>query len=795
MKFSESWLRSWVNPDASTEELGHQLTMAGLEVDAIDKVAAQFTGVVIGKVLGIDAHPDADKLRVCSVDVGADIPLQIVCGAANVHVGMLAPTAIIGAVLPGNFKIKKSKLRGVPSFGMLCSASELGLAESSEGLMPLPSDSPVGTDLREYLDLDDHAIELSLTPNRGDCLSLQGIARETGVIYQLPFTGPSLNEVSSSSDQVTTVDVKAAEACPRYLGRQIRGLNPESKTPLWMEERLRRSGLRSLGPLIDVTNYVLLELGQPMHAFDLGKLQQGIQVRMARCGESLLLLNDQEIDLRDDSLLICDGDKPIALAGIMGGSKTAVEQGNTTAIMLESAFFSPDAISGRARAYGLHTDSSHRFERGVDPYLQGRAMERATSLLVEICGGDAGPVVEVVNSEHLPQNPSIHLRLKRIESILGIELSRDRLLDILQRLGQEVEELDGSDFKVTAPSFRFDLQLEIDLIEEVGRIVGYDNIPLRRISGAGVMVPRSEGRLGKSALKQILVERDYQEAICYSFVDQEILELLKPEIKPITLANPISSDMAQMRTTLWGGLLMALRHNINRQQERVRLFESGLTFIPTDSGELLQQPMLAGAIYGNRYPEQWGISSTDVDFFDLKGDVEALMAAAGSIEVYKFLSPGADCLHPGQSAEIRKGEETIGQIGLLHPKVSEKLGLPGKIFLFELLQEPLLERAIAGFNPLSKFPAIRRDLAFLVNADTPAVRITDAVRQRAPSSLRYLKLFDLYQGEHIENSRKSIALGLTLQEETRTLKDGEVDAIVDDIVAFMASEFNATLRD
>jgi len=792
MKFSEQWLREWVNPSVSTGELCHQLTMAGLEVDAIDPVASEFSGVVVGEVVKVEPHPDADKLRVTQVNVGGEELLTIVCGAPNVCEGMKAPTAVVGAKLPGDFKIKKAKLRGVPSFGMLCSASELGLAESAAGLMSLPADAPVGEDLRDYLGLDDVTIELGLTPNRGDCLSITGIARETGVLNQCAVSGPQLGAVAPGSDETLSIEVKAYDACPRYIGRVIRGITVGAPTPLWMQERLRRSGIRSLGPLVDVTNYVLLELGQPMHAFDLAKIDGGIVVRMAEAGEKLTLLNEQEVDLDGETLVIADHKGPLAMAGVMGGNSSAVGD-ETVDIFLESAFFTPDNIAGRARRYGLHTDSSHRFERGVDPQLAETAMERATALLLDIVGGVAGPLEEVVTEGELPQRHPIHLRSQRIARILGADIAPSEVEDILTRLGMSLVSVEGG-WHVTAPSFRFDIAIEVDLIEEIGRIIGYSNLPSRRPLGSLNMQPRPEGVIGRRELSQLLVDRGYQEAISYSFVDPKMQQRFDPQNEGIALANPISADLSVMRSTIWAGLVPLLQHNLNRQQSRVRLFEYGLTFIKQAS-DIKQENWLSGVVYGNIEPEQWGGTTRKADFYDVKADIEALLALTNQANAFRFVAERHPALHPGQSARIYLGDEAIGWLGAVHPTLERELDLHGSTYLFEIKVAALCEKNVAKFTQISKFPAIRRDLAVVVSSDIDADAVLTCIQNAAPESLQNLKLFDVYEGEHIDSGRKSLALGLTLQEHSRTLTDEEVDAAIEKIVNTLGAELGATLRE
>ncbi len=617
MRFSEAWLREWVSPDVDSAALAEQLTMAGLEVDSIQPAAPAFSGVVVGHVLTVVQHPDADKLRVCSVDAGQGEPLPIVCGAANVAAGMRVPVALVGAALPGDFRIKRAKLRGVESLGMICSATELGLAESSSGILPLASDAPVGTDVREYLALDDACIEVDLTPDRGDCLSVAGIAREVAAINAIPLHMPAMTPVPPASHERFPVTVEAPAACPRYACRVVRGVDPTAETPLWMRERLRRSGIRAISPVVDVTNYVMLELGQPMHAFDLSRLEGGIVVRMARPGEKLRLLSGDELSLREDSLVIADQAKALALAGIMGGEGSGVGA-DTTDVLFESAFFAPAAILGRARSYGQHTDSSHRFERGVDPALQVGALERATALLAAIAGGTPGPVVDVASPQHLPRPPAIHLRRQRIGRILGVTPDDDAVTGILGRLGMTVTAA-GDGWDVAPPPARFDVAIEVDLIEEVGRIHGFANIPATRSTGRVQMRAPAEVDFDLERARDVLIGRDYQEAVTYSFVHPATQEALDPGLAPIPLANPISLEMSVMRTSLWGGLLGALKHNQARQQERVRLFESGLRFVRQDK-EIKQERMLSGLAYGDALGQQWGASPRTVDFYDLKAD-------------------------------------------------------------------------------------------------------------------------------------------------------------------------------
>ncbi|MBF0469782.1 MAG: phenylalanine--tRNA ligase subunit beta [Gammaproteobacteria bacterium] len=794
MRLSEAWLRSWCNPQADRQQLAHQLTMAGLEVEAIEPVAAEFSGVVVGEIIAVEPHPNADKLRVCTVNVGEKEPLSIVCGAPNAAVGLRAPTALVGARLPG-IKIKKSKLRGVDSSGMLCSASELGLTESASGLMELPLALSPGEDFRTALALDDYAFEIGLTPNRGDCLSVAGVAREVGVIQRLAVEAVTANPVAATITDSFAVTVINSAACPRYLGRVIRGINRDATTPLWMQERLRRSNLRSLGPLVDVTNYVMLELGQPMHAFDLDRLQGGITVRNAKEGERLELLNESEINLTPGSLLIADESGPLALAGIMGGERSGISA-TTTNLFLESAFFAPEAIAGRARSYGLHTDASHRYERGVSPELPAVAMERATALLLEICGGEVGPVIACSSENDLPTPPTISLRRQRLEKLLGMTLDDGEVTDILQRLELQLQSVDTG-WEVTPPPFRFDLSLEEDLVEEIARIVGYDTLPVRPIRSAQEIEAQPEAHTDKGELRRILTGQGYQEIISYSFVDPKWQQKIAPEREGIVLSNPISADLSVMRTTLWSGLLQALAYNLNRQQSRLRLFETGLCFVRDSGGEIVQEERISGVLYGTSLPEQWAVTAKEVDFYDLKGDVERLLqhllSPAERVEI-DFRVASLPALHPGQAAAVIYQERVIGHLGMIHPQLATQLDLPPRVFLFELQLAPLLMGTVPRFTAISSFPSLRRDIAITVKSEISADKVVKCIETTAEGLLVELKLFDVYAGEHIDSGRKSIALGLTLQAESRTLTDDEVEALIARVLKQLEQELGANLR-
>ncbi len=791
MRLSEAWLREFVDPPVNTAALVSQLTMAGIEVDTVEPAAEAFTGVVVAEVVEVAPHPQADRLRVCQVDDGSGRPLQVVCGAPNVAVGLRVPLAVEGAVLPGGLQIRRSELRGVPSMGMLCSAKELGLEDSEAGLLRLPQDAPLGADVRTVLKLDDAVLEIDLTPNRADCLSVEGIAREAALLNRIdrPLV-PMVLPLITCRDEFP-VTVSASEACPRYLGRVIRNIHSGVRTPLWMRERLRRSGLRSLDPVVDVTNYVLLELGQPLHAFDLDKLIGGVEVRYAREGERLTLLNDETIAPDASTLVIADQRQILALAGVMGGKASAVS-GDTRDLFLECAFFSPEVIMGRARRYGLVTDSSHRFERGVDPELQRRALERATQMILDLVGGQAGPVTDVTHAVHLPKVAPIVLRKARIERILGVDMPNDQVLDILRRLDMQVVPVPQG-WRVTPPSFRFDLALEVDLIEELGRVLGYDALPKRRPTMSTAMRAASESQLDPDRLRDLLVDRGYQEAITYSFVEPGLQHSIEPAIPALALRNPISSDMAVMRTTLWCGLIDAALKNQSRQQSRIRLFELGATFAGT-AAELEQTPCLGGLVMGTVVAEQWGSPAVPVDFFDVKADLEALLGLGGRQHAVAFRAAEHPALHPGQSAQVLLEDQQIGWLGMLHPRLEKSLAFDQRVFLFHLELAPLLQRVVARFRPLSKFPRVRRDLALVVDQAVSAKQVADGVRAIDSQLVREIVLFDVYQGKGVDPGKKSVAVGLILQDDDETLTDARIDSLMTRVVEHLQNELKATLR-
>lgn len=800
MKFSESWLREWVSPANDTEALAHQITMAGLEVDEIAPVAGEFSGVVVGEVVECGQHPDADKLRVTKINVGGDELLDIVCGAPNCRQGLKVAVANVGAVLPGNFKIKKAKLRGQPSFGMLCSFTELGIDVESDGIIELPTDAPIGTDIREYLSLNDAAIDVDLTPNRADCLSLRGLAREVGVLNRADVVEPTITPVAPSIDDKVAVRIDAPQACPRYLGRVVRNVNVGAQTPLWMQEKLRRSGIRAIDPVVDVTNYVMLEQGQPMHAFDLSKIEGGIVVRLAEEGEALTLLDGNEAKLNAQTLVIADDQKALAMAGIFGGQDSGVTS-ETQDILLESAFFAPEAIRGRARNYGLHTDSSHRFERGVDPALQTAAMERATELLIAICGGEAGEIVVGESSEHLPKRDTVTLRREKLDRLLGHHIDDATVTDILTRLGCGVSQTQEG-WQATAPSWRFDIAIEQDLIEEVGRIYGYDNIPTRAPKAALTMREHQEAAMPLKRVRDLLVDRGFHEAITYSFVEPKQQALIVPEVEPLILPSPISADMSAMRLSLLPGLLNTVAYNQKRQQPRVRLFEFGLRFTPEGDmtgavrqENIRQERMLAGVIAGPRSEEHWDMATATADFFDLKGDLEAVLELSGKLSDFRFVAAKHPAMHPGQTAAIELDGKVVGYMGTLHPELEREFGLNGRTVVFEIEWQAIDSRFIPEAAGLSKFPANRRDIAVIADQTLASGDVVAACLESGNALVKGAKLFDLYTGKGVEEGKKSLAIALTLQSDERTLEEADISDAVSGVVAHLSEKLGVTLRD
>ncbi|MDF1893515.1 phenylalanine--tRNA ligase subunit beta [Rahnella contaminans] len=795
MKFSELWLREWVNPAISSEALSDQITMAGLEVDGVEPVAGAFNGVVVGEVVECGQHPNADKLRVTKVNVGGDRLLDIVCGAPNCRQGLKVAVATVGAVLPGDFKIKAAKLRGEPSEGMLCSFSELAISDDHDGIIELPLDAPVGTDIREFLKLDDTTIEISVTPNRADCLGILGVARDVAVINQLPLVEPEMNPVKATIDTAISIDVQAPQACPRYLGRVVKGINVKAPTPLWMREKLRRCGTRSIDAVVDITNYVLLELGQPMHAFDLNRIDGGIVVRMAKKDEALTLLDGTEAKLNEDTLVIADHGKALAMAGIFGGEHSGVND-ETQDVLLESAFFAPLSVTGRARRQGLHTDASHRYERGVDPQLQFKAIERATALLLSICGGEAGPVIDVTSEADLPKAATITLRREKLDRLIGHHVEDAQVTDILTRLGCQVQH-HGDHWVAVAPSWRFDMQIEEDLVEEVARVYGYNNIPDVPVKASLVMTKHREENLSLKRVKNLLVDRGFQEAITYSFVDPKVQALLHPGEDALILPSPISVEMSAMRLSLWSGLLSAVVNNQNRQQSRVRLFESGLRFVPDTQADLgiRQDVMLSGVISGTKNEEHWDLARQAVDYYDLKGDLEAILELTGKMNDVQFKVEANPALHPGQSAAIYLHGERIGFIGVVHPELERKLDLNGRTVVFELLWNKVADRVLPDAKEISRFPANRRDIAVVVAENVPADDILAECKKVGANQVVGVNLFDVYRGKGVAEGYKSLAISLVLQDTARTLEEEEIAATVAKCVEALKQRFQASLRD
>ena len=788
MIISEQWLRTWVSPQVTTDALSHKLTMIGLEVDSIAGAADAFSGVVVAQIIAAEQHPDADKLQVCTVNAG-DETLQIVCGAPNARAGLVAPLAKVGAVLPGNLKIKKAKLRGVESQGMLCAGAELTISEDNDGLMELPADAPIGADIREYLSLDEQVIELGLTPNRADCLSIRGVARDVAVAFDEDLNEPSIPPVESTIADTFPVAIEATAKCPRYLGRVIKNVDLSRPTPDYMRERLERAGLRSIDAAVDVTNYVLLELGQPLHAFDLDRLTGGIVVRECEPGEVLRLLDGTEQRLQPGTLVIADHAKPLALAGIMGGADSGVSE-TTTNLFLESAFFTPELMAGKARSYGLHTDASHRYERGVDFQLQRDAMERATQLFIDAVGGEAGPVTEVVSDADLPVNEAVLLREAQIEKLLGISVDRVEVERILEGLGFWVVGHEQG-WLCTAPSWRFDMGLEVDLIEELARIIGFDAIPAQPITASLIPVVVPETRRALRMAKNDLVARGYCEAVTFSFVAPEVQTFFDPELSPIPLKNPISADLAVMRTSLIPSLLKAIAHNASRQQSRVRLFETGLKFIPGE-GDAEQIPMLALAVSGLRDTEGWSTEKAAADFFDVKGTVEGLLANLGDrLTFAASVFPG---LHDGQSAAISVDDKPVGRIGAVHPSVRKAMGIPTNTVVAEVLQSVVTEVAMPAYDDISKYPETRRDLALVADKGIASAEVLSTIRAAAGPLLTKLDLFDVYEGTGLAQGKKSLAIGLTFQDQSRTLDESEVSSAIDQVLDSLREKLGIELR-
>lgn len=795
MQISEQWLREWVNCPLSRDDIASQLTQSGIEVESITPVAEPFSEVVVGVIESIHPHPNADRLQYCTVNIGQEQLLSIVCGAKNIVVNMKVPVALVGAQLPNNFAIKLSKIRGVTSEGMLCSAKELGLSEESEGILSLPHDAPLGFDVWTYLQCSDHMLHVSLTPNRGDCLSIRGLAREAAIVTHSEYQPSTLPEIPSTASMVLPVTIEAKDACPRYVGRVIRGIKKDVETPLWMKERLRRAGMRCIHPVVDVTNYVMIEYGQPMHAFDLQTIAGEVTVRMAKPAESLVLLNTQTIALDEESLVIADAEKPIALAGVMGGAASSVTA-DTTDIFLESAFFNPTTIARQVRFFNISSDSAYRFERGVDPTLPVIAIERATQLLIEIMGDSlhVGCLSEHSVPETLPSVRTVFVRLKRIERILGVMLDSHEVENLFKRLGFSYQK-QAEGFWMTIPLYRFDLTTEIDLIEEVARLYSYANIPLHfptvSLQTVGYAPDTTMSRLRAS-----LMDLGYQEIVSYAFVDPTVQSALNPQSPSFALNNPISEEMSVMRTSLWSGLMKTLLYNHHRQQHRVRLFELGVCFLMPSDGHCVEERRLGAVVMGTAAPEQWGLESRPMDFFDVKGDVENLLSLLGNATELVFQHQTHPTLHPGQSAAIYQNDRLIGLMGALHPRLMHTFDLPkGKnIFLFEIFLDALSFPKRLPYHEVSKFPEIRRDIAIWVETDVSSDSILKTVKEVGGDLLKGINVFDVYQGKEALPNQKSIALALTLQHASRTLVDEEVSLLMTRVIDVLKTRFSAKLR-
>lgn len=790
MKFPESWLREHVAVEADRDTLAATLTAIGLEVEGVETIGAALPGVVVAQIVSCEKHPEADRLRLCQVSIGSET-VQIVCGAPNARAGLKAPLATVGAVLPGDFQIKPAKLCGIESFGMLCSAKELGIDADASGLLELPDDAPVGTPIAEYLDLPDASFELKLTPNRADCFSVRGVAYDVAAALGSSVNAFEIPAVAASSDDAVSVVLDAPEDCPRYCGRVIRGVNPAAASPLWLRQRLQRAGLRPISLLVDITNYVMLELGQPMHAFDLARLEGAIHVRRARQDERLTLLDEREVTLDPGFLVIADESRALAVAGVMGGFDSRVTDA-TTDVFLESAFFAPEAIIGRSRRLGLHTDSSQRFERGVDPELPRQAMERATALILDIAGGEPGPVVESVDAQRFVANPPVRLRAARLARVLGMEVPDAEVERILRALGMGVS-ADAEGWLVVPPSRRFDIAIEEDLIEEVARIHGYDRVPLHAPTGQIQLAALPETQVPLAAFTAQLAARDYFEAINYAFLDAAVLKTWHADASAVTLANPLSAELGVMRTALLPGLVEAVRRNLARQQPRVRLFEAGRVFRASEAGPV-EALHLAAVACGPARAEQWGEKQRDVDFFDVRGDLDSLLALSGETARLRFVPADVVWLHPGRSARIERDGVVLGHIGHLHPALLHALDLDLELVVFELDVALLSQRPVPAAGELSRFPSVRRDLAVIVAEALPWEALEASLARSLGGLLRRVVPFDVYQGKGMENGFKSVAMGLILQDDSRTLAEQDIEQAVAAALEGLAQDCDAVLR-
>ncbi len=799
MKVAYSWLREYARL-AAPAELARQLTLAGLEVESVTPVAPPFSGVVVGEVIESARHPDAEKLSVCQVTTDGANRLQIICGAGNVRAGLKVAVAMTGARLPNEVIIKRAKLRGLESNGMLCSARELGVGDEHEGIMELPPSLKLNEDLRTALDLDDVTLEVNATPNRGDCMSVFGIARDYVAGQEKRYLALQIEPVAARGTAGAPFSVRLDEpsACPLFACRIIRGVTPGAQSPTWLRERLRRVGIKSISPIVDVTNYVMMDLGQPMHAYDLARVENGIRVRLAKPGERLTLLDDKEYELDAGFLVIADAERAIGVAGVMGGRGTAISEA-TRDVLLEAAHFTPDAIAGRARRLGIFTDAAQRFERGVDPSLPAIAIERATALLVGMIGGEPEPVQVTRAGVHdgVDADAWVSLRRARLSRMLGVDIPDDDVAAVLRAISDRAESL-PSGWRVHKPPHRFDIRIEEDLIEEVARLRGFDSIAESHAIAPQVAGEATESRVAHERLVTTMIERGYHEVITYSFVDPALQQQLFPDTQSLRLANPISADLSDMRVSLWSGLIRACRENMRRQQTRVRLFEIGKKFLIKDhvpGSELQEVETLAGIATGSRWPEQWGGAREPLDFYDVKGDVLDALALTGDVSTVRFEAEILSCLRPGRAARIYRGASAIGWLGELHPQVVRAVNLPATAFLFELETESAFASNILKYNKISKFPSVRRDLAIVIDESVPLAVLQENVTVSASGLLSELRVFDVYRGPGIETGRKSIALGLILQDSSRTLTDVDADAVLTSVVARLRDELSATIRD
>lgn len=784
MQFPYSWLKELVHTQQTPDELAHMLTMSGLEVEEIELAAPEFSGVVIAEVKSVEKHPDADRLNVTQVDVGAETLLQIVCGAPNVKVGMKVPCAMDGALLPGDFKIKPTKMRGVMSNGMLCSARELGLSEKADGLLELPEQAPIGVSIREFLDLDDTLFTLKITPNRTDCLSLKGIAREVGALTQTKVHFPEIAEVKPSIASKKTVSIDAPKDCGRFLSRVIEGVNAQANSPEWLVTRLTRCGVRSVSALVDIGNYVMLELGQPMHVFDADKLSGSLHIRRAQNGETLACLNEKTVTLSDNTLVVADEQKALSIAGLMGGEASAVSN-DTQNIVLESAWFTPEIISGKSRQYGFGSDSSFRYERGVDFMLQREAMERASQLVLSICGGQAGEIVEALGK--LPESKQVQVRSERVNKILGTTISENAIGTILQNLGLQPEQTETG-YSVYSPSFRYDIEIEEDLIEEIARVYGYENISDDKSSGILSMLRQPENRRSRFSVYQKMAERGFQEVISYAFVDEAWEQDFANNQDPIRLQNPLATQYAVMRSTLIGGLIEVLKNNLNRKQNRVRLFEVARTFAK-ENNEFVQKERIAGLAYGSALPEQWSEKTRTVDFYDIKADVESLLQG----QKINWIKAEHPALHPGRSANVSVDGKIVGFVGELHPKWLQKYDLPQAALVFELDMDAVLSREKVRYQGMSKFQAVRRDLAFVLPENIAFADLLNTLQTVKSHLIQEISLFDVYRGKGLPENMKSMAVKVMLQDMNNTLTDEMVEPVINKLIQ-AAETLGAKLR-